>query len=47
MVRKRACKKYNDNFKKTIVDLSHTGNSIKDLSREYGVLDVIIYKLKD
>jgi len=35
MERKRAGKKYNDEFKKTIVDLYHAGNSVKDLSSEY------------
>jgi transposase len=44
MDRKRAGKKYNDDFKKTIVDLSYAGNSVKDLSSEYGVSEVIIYK---
>ncbi|UZW65682.1 transposase [Priestia flexa] len=44
MERKRAGKKYNDKFKKTIVDLYHAGNSVKDLSSEYGVSEVTIYK---
>ncbi|MBU8589433.1 transposase [Priestia megaterium] len=44
MERKRAGKTYNDEFKKTIVDLYHTGNLVKDLSSEYGVSEVIIYK---
>lgn len=35
MERKRAGKKDNDEFKKTIVDLYHAGNSVKDLSSEY------------
>jgi len=42
--RKRAGKKYNDEFKKTIVDLYHAGNAVKDLSSEYGVSEVTIYK---
>ncbi|MEM5003163.1 transposase [Priestia megaterium] len=44
MERKRAGKKYNDEFKKTIVDLYHAGNAIKGLSSEYGVSEVTIYK---
>jgi len=42
--RKRAGKKYNDEFKKTIVDLYHVGNSVKGLSSEYGVSEATIYK---
>ncbi|MFT9488472.1 MAG: transposase, partial [Tepidibacillus sp.] len=30
-------KKFNDDFKKTIVDLYHSGTSVKDLCSEYGV----------
>ena len=41
---KRAGKKYNVEFKKTIVYLYHAGNSVKDLSSEYGVSEVTIYK---
>ncbi|WP_247645747.1 helix-turn-helix domain-containing protein [Priestia megaterium] len=44
MERKRAGKTYNDEFKKIIVNLYHTGNSFKDLSSEYGVSEVTIYK---
>ncbi len=44
MERKRAGKNYNNEFKKTIVDLYHAGNSVKDLSSEYGVSEVTIYK---
>ncbi|TJZ36566.1 IS3 family transposase [Priestia megaterium] len=44
MERKRAGKTYNDEFKKTIVDLYHAGNSVKNLSSEYGVSEVTIYK---
>lgn len=44
MERKHAGKKYNDDFKKTIVDLYHAGNSAKNLSSEYGVSEVTIYK---
>lgn len=42
--RKPTGKKYNDDFKKTIVDLYQTGNSVKELSSEYGVSEVTIYK---
>ncbi|WP_423809789.1 transposase [Priestia koreensis] len=44
MERKRAGKTYNDEFKKTIVDLYYAGNSVNDLSNEYGVSEVTIYK---
>lgn len=37
-------KKYNFEFKSMIVELYKTGGSVKDLSREYGVLAVTIYK---
>ena len=41
-------KRYNDDFKKMVVDLYQYGNSVKDLSSEYGVSDVTIYKwIKD
>ncbi|MDK8643433.1 transposase [Niallia taxi] len=44
MERKPAGKKYNDDFKKTIVDLYHSGSPVKELSSEYGVSEVTIYK---
>lgn len=44
MERKRVGKTYNDELKKTIVDLYHAGNSVKELSSEYGVSEVTIYK---
>ncbi|QXM05129.1 IS3 family transposase [Crassaminicella indica] len=37
-------KKFNQDFKKTIVDLYYSGRSVKELSSEYGVSDVTIYK---
>ena len=37
-------KKYNAEFKSMIVELYQTGRAIKDLSREYGVSEVTIYK---
>lgn len=36
--------KYNQDFKKTVVDLYHSGQSVKELSSEYGVSEVTIYK---
>ncbi|GAA0317171.1 transposase [Oceanobacillus oncorhynchi subsp. oncorhynchi] len=36
-------KKYNEDFKKMIVDLYNTGSSARDLSNEYGVSEVTIY----
>lgn len=42
--RKNTGKKYNNEIKKTIVDLYHSGNSVKELSSEYGVSEVTIYK---
>ena len=44
MERKHTGKKYNNEFKKTGVDLYHSGNSVRELSGEYGVSDVTIYK---
>jgi transposase len=35
---------FNDDFKKMVVDLYHSGTSVKDLSGEYGVSEVTIYK---
>ncbi len=41
-------KRYNDDFKSMVVDLYHSGSSVKDLSSEYGVSNVTIYKwIKD
>lgn len=37
-------KKYNAEFKSMIVELYQTGRATKDLSREYGVSEVTIYK---
>lgn len=44
MESRRAGKKYNDEFKETIMNLYHAGNSVKELSSEYGVPEVTIYK---
>ncbi|WP_094702868.1 transposase [Brevibacillus laterosporus] len=37
-------KKYNEDFKRTIVELNHSGQKVKRLSSEYGVSEVTIYK---
>ncbi|QOS99979.1 transposase [Brevibacterium sp. JNUCC-42] len=37
-------KKYNEDFKRTIVELYHSGQKVKSLSSEYGVSEVTIYK---
>lgn len=40
--------RYSDEFKQQIVDLYHSGKSVIDLSSEYGVSTVTIYKwIKD
>ncbi|MFC0472215.1 IS3 family transposase [Halalkalibacter kiskunsagensis] len=44
MGNKKVSKNFNDDFKKMVVDLYHTGSSVKDLSNEYGVSEVTIYK---
>ncbi|HLS65906.1 MAG TPA: transposase [Pseudogracilibacillus sp.] len=36
-------KRYNDDFRKMIVELYHSGQSVRDLSGEYGVSEVSIY----
>lgn len=37
-------KRYNQEFKQTIVELYRSGTSVSNLSREYGVSEVTIYK---
>jgi len=37
-------RKYNDDFKKMVVELYHTGSSLSTLNSEYGVSEVTIYK---
>lgn len=44
MGNQNASKKFNENFKKMVVDLYRTGSSVKDLCSEYGVSEVTIYK---
>lgn len=36
-------KRYNDDFRKMVVDLYHSGQSVRSLSSEYGVSEVTIY----
>lgn len=36
--------KYNELFKEMIVELFNNGINEKDLSSEYGILEVVIYK---
>ena len=36
-------KRYNDDFRKMVVELYHSGQSVRDLSSEYGVSEVTIY----
>ena len=44
MKRQHTGKKFNNDFKKTIVNLYHAGSSsVKELSSEYGVSEVTIY----
>ncbi len=41
-------KRYDEDFKKMIVELYHSGSSVSDLEREYGVSHVSIYNwIKD
>lgn len=44
MKQAKSNKNYNDDFKKTVVELYHTGSSVSLLSSEYGVSEVTIYK---
>lgn len=37
-------KKYNTEFKSMIIEFYKTGRLVKELSREYGVSEVTIYK---
>jgi transposase len=37
-------KSFNDDFKRTVVELYHSGTSVKNISSEYGVSEVSIYK---
>ncbi|ERM16309.1 transposase [Brevibacillus laterosporus PE36] len=44
MKHKKTNKRYNEDFKRTVVDLYHSGYSVKELSSEYGISEVTIYK---
>ena len=44
MSEKRKMKVYDEEFKKTIVELYHSGKGATELSREYGTSTVNIYK---
>jgi transposase len=37
-------KRYNQEFKQTVVELYHSGTPVSQLSSEYGVSEVTIYK---
>ncbi|KGR90136.1 transposase [Ureibacillus massiliensis 4400831 = CIP 108448 = CCUG 49529] len=37
-------KRYNQEFKQTVIELYHSGTSVSELSSEYGVSEVTIYK---
>ncbi len=43
-VRIMSQKKYNQEFKQTVVELYRSGTSVSQLSSEYGVSEVTIYK---
>ncbi len=36
--------KFNEEFKRMVVELYHSGQSVKELGKEYGVSEVSIYK---
>lgn len=36
-------KRFSDDFRNIVVDLYHSGQSVRDLSREYGVSEVTNY----
>ena len=43
MKHKNNGKRYNDDFRKMVVDLYQSGQSVRNLSSEYGVSEVTIY----
>jgi len=48
MKHKKNGNRYNDDFRKMVVELYHSGQSVTDLSSEYGVSEVTIDKwIKD
>ncbi|WP_330949075.1 hypothetical protein [Virgibacillus sp. MG-45] len=44
MKHKKNSQRYNDDFRKMVVELYRSGQSVRDLSGEYGVSEVTIYK---
>jgi len=44
MEKKKSGKIFNKDFKKTVVELYHTGSSVSELGSEYGVSEGTIYK---
>jgi len=43
MANQKNGKRYNDDFRKMVVDLYRSGQSVRELSSEYGVSEVTIY----
>jgi len=43
MTNHKSGKRYNDDFRKMVVVLYHSSQSVRDLSSEYGVSEVSIY----
>ena len=43
MANQKNGKRYNDDFRKMVVDLYRSGQSVRELSGEYGVSEVTIY----
>lgn len=44
MGNQNANKKFNEDFKKMVIDFYRSGSTVTDLSSEYGVFEVTIYK---
>ena len=43
MKHKNNGKRYNDDFRKMVVELYNSGQSVRSLSSEYGVSEVTVY----
>lgn len=43
-MKKHTNRKFNEDFKKMVVDLYKSGQPVKELSSEYGVSEISIYK---
>ena len=43
-MKKKANNRYNQEFKESVVELYQAGQSVRDLSSEYGISDISIYK---